>query len=582
MVEEELRTKLVRSLCVSSFFGLTLFFFGPLYLYYTNNLEFSSPFLSVCPFFLPPLFLFILFSTVFLFALKISAHQKVISLLLVLSFLLWLQGTIIVWKYGPLDGSAIDWRATVPYGLIDGSIWLIFLGAAFVFSLRIWKIAQRASIALILTQIVASAIIVYQAPDASGVQRKLLSDEESIYKFSEEKNVVILVLDQFQGDVFQEIISESLHYRDMVDGATYYRNALAAYPHTYASLSVILTGQFYENSMPLQEFIRHAFSGESLPRILKQRGYHVDLIGGGKSIYADETIASNRVELKYLVEQNAALKEAAFAFDLTLFRYLPHFAKKYVYNNQAWFISNLGLHKKLGEFPAGKHRDSIEFMKKLARTAKVGSDRSTFKYIHLAVPHLPVRLNERLEYVELNNTRENYKNQAKGALNLVDMFLGRLKYIGAYDTTMLFIIADHGAGGKVETHVMGEAARADQKAATIDEMVKGSALPLFLIKPFGSRGKLTISDAPVSLADIPKTISSELGLEADFTGISILDAGEAGTRDRRFLYHRWTTHDLQRYRPYLPPMEEYVVSGPSWLDESWHPTRRVFTPTGTR
>jgi hypothetical protein len=579
-VNEELRQKVITSVCVSSLFGFTIFFFGPAYLYFTNILEFTSSFLEIAPIFLAMSLLCGLLTTMILLALRGSTHEKAAAVVLALSFLLWIQGNIIVWQYGPLDGREIDWGSNWAYGLIDGAIWIGLLIAAFRASAQIHKMAQRAVMVYLLIQIVSTIFIAISAEDAAHLHEQTVEDKDAIFRFSSEKNVVILVLDQFQTDIFHEIINESLHYRDIFDGAIYYRNAVAAYPHTFASITAILSGRFYENSVPLQDFIKREFTEESLPKVFKDNGYQVDLVGGGQYLYADNTIASNRIEIKYLVDRNAEIKEAAFVLDLSLFRYLPHFLKRYVYNNQAWFVSNLRLDKAFGDFPAGKHRDGILFMEKMAREVKAGNDRPTFKYLHLLIPHMPVRFNERLEYVELDQTRDNYIGQAKGTLNLVNMFIGRLKHIDAYDNTLLFIIADHGAGGKVELEHSGRAESG--KAPRLSDLFKGGALPLLLVKPFGARGELKISDAPVSSADIPRTIVAELGIDAEMPGVSIFDLEESADRERRFLHHDWNVGDKQRYSPYLPPLEEYTVKGFSWLDESWNSTGRIFSSEGIK
>ena len=565
---------------MSSLFGLTLFFFGPTYLYFTNILEFTSSFLEIAPIFLALSLICGLLTTILLLAVSGSIHEKAVAVVLVLSFLLWIQGNIMVWQYGPLDGREIDWGSNWAYGLIDGAVWIGLLIVAFKASPQIYKMAQRAVVVYLLIQIASTIFIAISADDAAHLHEQTVEDKDAIFRFSSEKNVVILVLDQFQTDIFHEIINESLHYRDIFDGATYYRNAVAAYPHTFASITAILSGRFYENSVPLQDFIKREFTENSLPGILTDKGYQVDLVGGGQYLYADNTIASNRIEIKYLVDRNAEIKEAAFVLDLSLFRYLPHFLKRSVYNNQAWFVSNLRLDKAFIDFPAGKHRDGILFMEKMAREAKAGNDRYTFKYIHLLIPHMPVRFNERLEYVELDQTRYNYIGQAKGTLSLVNMFIGRLKYIDAYDNTLLFVIADHGAGGKVELEHSGQIESV--QAPKLSDLFKGGALPLLLVKPFGARGELKVSDAPVSSADIPKTIIAELGLDADMPGVSIFNVDESSDRERRFLHHDWNIGDKQRYGPYLPPLEEYTVKGFSWLDESWRPTGRIFTSKGTK
>ena len=84
-------------------------------------------------------------------------------------------------------------------------------------------------------------------------------DDETMFEFSKEQNVIILVLDAFRSDIFQEIIDEDDEYREMFDGFTYYRNAAGGYPHTDASIPLILTGEYYDNSIPRSEFVRTAF-----------------------------------------------------------------------------------------------------------------------------------------------------------------------------------------------------------------------------------------------------------------------------------------------------------------------------------
>ena len=388
---------------------------------------------------------------------------------------------------------------------------------------------------------------------------------------------MIILLDSFQGDVFQEIINDSSYYEDIFKGFTYFRNALGGYPYTSASVPLILSGRFYENSVPIRGFVENVLSSESVPVILKDKGYRVDLITHGKHIIADKNVASTHVEMKQLVEKNVKLREAAFIFDVTLFRYLPHFAKRYVFNNQSWFFVNMGLSKAFGEFPAGDHRDSIEFARKMTRRAHVGSDRGTFKYFHFMTSHLPIRADERLKYVELEPTRKNYIRQAKGSLELVKMLFGALKRIGVYENTMIVVLADTGADFEVNTEVAGYTGSSNYRFPEIDK-IKGRALPIFLVKPFKSTGKLNVSDAPVSLADVAKTIMVGLDMESEIPGTSVFEIKDTDNRPRRFLDHTWGWSRVGK--SYLPPMNEYIVSGFSWLDESWHLTNRVFAPEG--
>jgi len=576
-VSKELHEKIVTSLCVSSFFGLTLFFFGPVHLYFTNILEFSSSFSEIYYYFIAAAVLCILLLTSFLVCLKSSVHQKTVLVIFILSFLLWFQGNILVWDSGLLDGKEIRWDAYFVYGLVGTGIWAFLFLIGFLLASKLRKVVRGASLAFLLIQLISTSIVVTKAPDASHLHKESQADEDSVFEFSLEKNVIILVLDQFQGDIFQEIINEDPDLEKLFDGFTYYRNALGGYRTTYLTVPLILTGRYYENSVPIQEFIKNVFSADSIPGILTRNGYQVDLIGGNKNVYADKSIASSWFDIPHLIEQDVKLKETAFILDVTLFRYLPYFTKRYVYNNQSWFFSKFLQQRSSGGFSSSYHRDHIEFLKLLARKARGENKRNTFKYVHSIVSHLPVRIDEYLKYVELEPTRANHKKQLKGSLRLVSAFLEALKKIGIYENTMILILSDHGNSYDVDVESLGYRESGVSKIPMIDRF-KGQAIPLFLVKSFSSKGNLQISDAPVSLSDVAQTIITELGLQAEIPGRSILEIKKSEIRNRRFFYHEWGTQYM--WKAYLAALDEYVVSGFSWLDESWHPTYKRFTPEG--
>lgn len=85
---ERLRTSFI----VSSVFSLTLFFFGPTHIYFTNILEYSSSFSRIFPLFVGLSVLCALLLTSLGF-LKNPLFEKAIALLFCFSFLLWLRAT---------------------------------------------------------------------------------------------------------------------------------------------------------------------------------------------------------------------------------------------------------------------------------------------------------------------------------------------------------------------------------------------------------------------------------------------------------------------------------------------------------
>jgi hypothetical protein len=425
-----------------------------------------------------------------------------------------------------LDGKDIDWSANAARGFIDGTIWAAIVLISLAVPAHISRIASRLSVMFLLIQAIAITSVAVIAPDASYLHDEPIENESSVLEFSAERNVVILVLDSFQGDVFHGIINDDRHYEDMFDGFTYYRNSLSGFSHTPANVLLILTGQYYDNLVPFKSFLKAAFSPNSAPKVLKDNGYQVDLVctsgfGIEKILHADRTIATSQVGIRNVLGQNVELKEAAFVFDLTLFRYLPHFLKKYIYNKQSWVFSNIASGDFFGEFPAGPYRDDIDFIRAIERQAQSNSEKPTL--------------------------------------------------LGIYEKTMILVLSDHGFGIEVEEDQYGENGLAQ---SAIKDSTKGRALSLFLVKPFNSAGALKISDAPVSLGDVAKTIVTELALEAEIPGVSVFDANTSDIRERRYLFHTWETGGWSWI--YLPPMSEYLVSGRSWLDESWHPTNKLY------
>ena len=568
------KERIFSSFSVTAFLGFTLFVFGPSYIYFTNALEFSytySEILKYC------LFLFLvaaIFLGLILLKLRNNFFEKAVSLLFTISFLLWVQGSILVWDYGPLDGRIIKWEDLRYYGYIDSILWLGCLFFALFKSKVVCRFASKLSIALIFTELITISIACYDAPKPSF--KSYVFDDGEKFTFSMKRNVIILVLDAFQSDVFHEIINEDKKFRNEFDGFIYFRNALAGFAKTYGSVPLILTGQYYDNSIPIQEFIKRVYLDGSIPKVLKENDFRVDLFPIiTYCMYVNEKVASN-IKKKVLKKRpkpgkifDKANKQQAFLLDLSVFRQIPHFLKKYVYNNQSWFLSGLF---------RDKHTDVL-FIEEMVAKAEAVDDIDVFKFYHLNGVHMPFVLNENLEYERLKPNRNGINRQAKGMLKLTDLFLKKLRDLGVYDNSLIFIIGDHGGGEyPLGVNVQASGYEENTVSPSIHVRIRGAGLPMFLVKPFHSKGKLKISDAPVSLGDIAKTIASELNMEQDFPGRSVFDIREGEKRNRRFLFYDFEDDWNHKY---LPAMQEYLISGFSWLAESWKAGRQ-FKPNEKR
>jgi hypothetical protein len=540
---------------VSSFFSLTLFFFGPGHLYFHNILEYSFAFSEISlNLILTTCLSFSLLSAILLPFSKSSNHERAVSVFFTLSFLLWLQGNILLWDYGLLDGSDIDWDEKSVYGFIECTLWTLFLLFALLKPSAIYKIVRKGSMIFILIQLVSLSILFTQTSKPSWL--KYTINKDSQFNFSPEKNIIILVLDTFQTDIFQEIIGEDKYYRDIFEGFTYFRNAVGGFPRTYPSVPLMLTGQFYDNSIPVQDFLKKAYLSNSIPQMLKKNGFHVYL-PLKPYIYFDNNITST-------LERKSSFTildygKTAPLLDVSFFRYSPHYIKKLLFERIQYKKPVLGM--------GAKAHEDVRFLEDMIAEAKAESAKSAFKFYHLSVPHPPLVLNERLEYEKIELNREGVKRQSKAALEITKRFLKTLKDLGIYDSSMVFVVADHGAD-------------IPERPSETSQNNMGYVNPLILVKPFHSGGTLKVSDAPVSLSDMPMTIFTELGLQIDVPGLSMFRVNDSHGRKRRYLSYHWTRDDSKLH--YLPTMREYHVIGHSWQLGSWQRTNRTFTVQGVR
>jgi len=525
--------------------------------------------------------------------------EKGISLVFATGFLLWFQGNFLLWRYGPMEGRDIAWSSMKRFGYVDGAIWIAAWIAAFVFSSAILKIAGRASVFLILVQLISSGFLFFGQQETPSFKNYYV-DKTDEFVLSERSNVILLVLDSFQTDAFNEIIRDSPEVAKPFQGFTYFRNSLGGDTFTELSVALMLAGRFYDNSLPFERWKKTAFESDSIPRVLKSAGWRVDLFPKvSYSLYYSEDIASNFVRGRPAEERRL---DVACVYDLALFRCLPHFLKRKIYNNQDWTVRRLYI-RTPSKLPKGdismvrsiqpadrmslKNRDlfsplaflenqDVKFIDAMLAESRLSDVRGAFKFYHIGGPHPPLNLSENLAFEPMTVNRRNYIRFATASLKLTGMFLDQLRRLGVYDQSMIVIVGDHGAGYQGQDFVLqpGMPVEGDD-SDIVTQSSRVAALPLILVKPPASQGDLKISDLPVSLADIPATVFSGIGLPARNTGPSTFDVDGSRPRARRFLFY--SGRDIYSY---YEDMSEFIVSGYGWQDRAWKRTGKVFTKEG--
>jgi hypothetical protein len=578
------------SAAASALLCLTALVFAPAQIFYGNYMEFPIAFGDV----LPTLVGLALAAAVALAALVIAlpspgARGVGVAVLVAVAVLVWTQSTFLLWPYGVLDGRDIDWQAHRWHGAIDAAVWCSVLAVVLAARRHVLRYAATLCVALIIVQ--GGAVVVQAMRTPQRWIDDTSFDESGRFAFSRQTNAVVVVLDTFQSDLFQELLDEDPSLAGMFRGFTYFRNATAGFSGTPASIPLILTGRYYDNAVPFQDYVRSAFRSGSLPKVLKDAGFHVyyNHPGFWFSLYADPSIASHAVT-KTSWERQGSWAAASHLMKLGLFRSAPQAAKRRMKGVQAAYLPPVAadglpahLSPAVRNTPAGRkalaaipwRAGDAPFFREAALLARASLDQPAFKYYHLMGVHPPLTHDEQLRASSPPFTRDNAKRQAVGLMRLLGTFFGTLSNLGVYDRTLLLIVGDHGAS--FEPRLVDVDNRLRGRPGTTPSATSNAfGLPLVLAKPIGADHPLRISDAPVALADVPRTVAASLGVTTDLPGHSMFDAVEDPLRRRRVMKYPSGAHRLAH--GYFPALTEYEVSGFSWLDESWRPTGRRFLP----
>jgi hypothetical protein len=581
----------------------TVLLFTPARIYLGNFMEFTSLFPESMRVFLAASLAagVALLVVVLLLSLSRVAGRITVSMLTALVVLAWLQGNILVWDYGVLNGREIDWNALARYGTIDALVWVGVLTFAVAGSRLVYRASRWVCLALVVVQLASVGQLWIATPKDQGFKQQQ-SATDTLFQYSDHVNVVVLVIDTFQSDLFPDILRQHSDLEAAFDGFTYFRNALTGSDGTIVSVPIMLTTNAYDNSVPYLEYVKSSFLGNSLPKTLREYGFAVDLFPLlGYTVYSD--FSGLPFGGKKLRDEKAFAREQALLADLALFRSAPQPLKRLIYNRQHWLVavlledwldrrdaggapaeapgvtadaSTLKYAKELENMQilVNKNRDPKFIMNMIGQSEPMrGQD--AFKFIHLKGLHLPLIMNEDLDYEEMEPYRDNMLRQGAGMLKIAATFLERLERLGVYDESLIFIVGDHGSGvadAKINPTAVGDRLNKGGPYPSNFRSFKAAGIPLVLVKRINARGALATSTAPVCLGDIPRTVVDELGLEAEFPGRSMFAVAEGEPRERIYRAFIGPQLDVE----YLAPLLEYAVDGDSWDDTSWRETGNVY------
>jgi hypothetical protein len=569
-----------------------VFVLGPHTIYANNSAEFSVGFGELVPRLLrTSLIYWIVFMAAGAAIALLSERwtRLYVAALFAIGLLFWGQGNLWNADYGVLAGQDVElathaWRA--PYEL---AAWAVVLVLALVFFRPVSRVAPFASMVFLAVQ--AAAAVFADTQSATAGRVRWVEPPPAIFQFSSAQNVIHIVLDEFQSDVFHDIFTQDRAALDrQFSGFHYFADHAGSFPTTSFSMPAMLAGEEYRNQKPAPEFVREVFRQSSIFAKVAQAGYEIDAttivpVDSFEQWMGTEATpnwpgARFRIRKPYVSRNDYREVAARQLLELSLFRHVPHDGKAFSIERPDTFYRAIVMDRTESPAQVRRHEasNSAAFLEQYIGIMSVGRARPVYKLLHVGVPHRPIVVNRDCRFIGMTDmSRQSYTEQSRCAVKLVASLLDRARAIDIYDSSLIIVSSDHGT----DLSPAGFAGRSDSLAlvpgpSTVRlPAIASTAKAVMLIKPPKATGPITESYAPTSHVDLPSTILDILGIPGASPGAVMTRRDPAQPRTRA--YGMYNPH-VRFPKQHLDRVDALTIDGRILDAKSWNVRQLLWRP----
>ena len=537
------KERLVPSILLSLAIPFTLFFFGPFEAICKNSEMLDFTFMDL---FVPSFFISLAAAAaLFLIVWNLSGRvfDIVYTILFGIGFMLYLQGNYLNLGLNAVEGDGVGVSS---YGgtamIINLIIWIAVIAAALVSVILIRKNREVVRLAMIVAMVAVVGVQVMmftllsfttnawtplnqrydsssEASEASDYLPSILTNA-NLTELSSEGNVIWFVVDRFDHTYFQKMMKTDPTFFDNLDGFTLYDNHITKYARTFPSIAYMLTGKENDYSTGRIEYFENAYTNGTFLKELKQNGYKVNVYTEKYYAYHDANVFDGVVDNLSSSDVYEVRDRMGLWGDmtrLTLFRYLPFFAKGWVgvintsdFNGYIEYEANKPL------FDSGM-KDVYDWMTAEDFTTFEGN--KNFSFIHINGCHMPNSYYEDFSLVLDENDKWDSNLAMRVSFKLVNYYIDQLKDLGLYEDATIIITGDHAS------------------AISDTKDLSGSRVTTLMVKKKGESGTpMAVNSAPVEQGQIQASIFQSEGIvpKNDY-GTSIFEVQEGD--DVKRYYH---------------------------------------------
>ena len=433
----------------------------------------------------------------------------------------YIHGNFFVKSLPSLDGHYIDWNG---FGL-QKAVSLVIIAVLIIITLAVCikssfdsfnKISAGICGALLLLLVVTLFVEIFTAGDRNRLLQHKTTVSFTVKNemlYSKDTNYIILLLDKLDSAELEYFAGLSPEYTDILDGFTYYRDAMGVFPRTKFAIPLILTGERYENKGYFEDYYINALESSPILKEAEKRDFVTGMYETTDNIRLG---ADDGRRFDNVVDEPLMLtSRKAFAFlimRLVMFKYAP-FILKGAFDAES--IDLKSVRDSHCEYELFGWSDKA-FYELLRSGEPELTDSRVFKYIHLEGAHSPFDIRGDMSAVA--DGEGSYEDKAEASLTVIEEFVSMLKEAGMYDNSVLIILADHG----------------DQDGdAAVPHGTHGQN-PLLLIKGRNEHHKMKTSLAPVYYMELQKAM---IRLMEGRKGDEVFDVKEGDDPERLFYYY---------------------------------------------
>jgi len=505
-----------------------IFIFVPFTVYKGNHNEFEFGFIDLLTSYVFSMFAVVTILYIAVFIISRRNKSLCVSLIMAVGVLLWLQSNFLVWNYGVFDGQGIQWNEFPWQGCVDIFFWSVVMLFAIVYRNKLFELSTFVCVCFILLQLGVLSFFFLTNYNIGALGKPYQSTiPPSLYEYSFDNNIIHVILDGMQTDVFLEILREENLSSDF-DGFTIFNENLSTDLTTTLTVPAIFSGKRFEGNSPVSEYYEKNLVDNGFQNRLKEEGYNLSLIP--ILPMPNDVFAYYEIPSVYNgSEEQVKVRNAIRLMEISMFRMVPQFLKKHIYQDENWLLTSM-----FSEVPTHKSVQHNIFFKDYIKSIEVSRNNPAYHFVHLYSTHPPYVYDGKGEYQgkSLSPTRDNFKNQAFVATKLTVEYLKKLKSLGVYNSSLIIVQADHGQG--FVSH--------------------GRYFALLAVKPPHSEGPMQVSQAHTMITDIPATIMEYAKIKANYPGENVFDIVPG--KDRIRIVN-------------ISKTDRYIVKGSAYNTESW-------------